>query len=256
MNRNEFLEALPITRITLKLIGATLEICSDDIDDIHVMVSGADRDVENLRIAVQADQLIVEQPATALAKNPVGTSWMQLTIRLPRTWKGRIDGRTVSGWINARSLTGADLALESVSGMITATDMDFITISLKAVTGDVKLIHAGCEKCTLASTSGDVRAEAVSLLQCGVTNIAGNAALSLVSPFEEITATSVTGDVVIDAPVEACDAVLRSVAGRIRTSGVSIVEGAAKVRVTTVSGGLDITRVEIGESVYPQFEHI
>lgn len=247
MNRNEFLEALPITRITLKLVGATLEVCTDDIDDIHVMVSGADRDVENLRIAVQADQLLVEQPATALAKNPVGTSWMQLTIRLPYTWKGRIDGRTVSGWINARSLTGTDISLESVSGMITATDMSFITIGMKAVTGDVKLVSAACEKCTLASTSGDVKAEAVSLHTCSVTNITGNAALSLVSPFEEITATSVTGDVTIDAPIDACDAVLRSVAGRIRTSGVSIEDGAAKVRVTTVSGGLDITRAEIGE---------
>ncbi len=247
MNRNEFLEALPITRITMKLIGAALEICTDDIDDIHVMVSGADREVENLRIHVQADQLIVEQPATALAKNPVGTSWMQITLRLPYTWKGRIDGRTVSGWINARSLAGSDLTLESVSGMITATDLEFFTISLKSVTGDVKLVHAGCDKCTMVSTSGDVSAAGVSLQSCGVTSITGNTALSLLSPFEEITATSVSGDVSIDAPIEVCDAVLRSVAGRIRTSGVSILEGAAKVRVTTVSGGLDITRTDGAE---------
>ena len=247
MNRNEFLEALPITRITLKMIGATLEVCSDDIDDIHVMVSGADRDVSSLRIAVQADQLIVEQPAAALAKSPVGPSWMQVTVRLPRTWKGRIDGRTVSGWITCRGLSGADLTLESVSGTIAATNLTFITISMKAVTGAVKLTSAACERCVLASTSGDVRAEAVSLRSCSVTNITGNAALSLTAPFEEITATSVTGDVAIDAPVDACDAVLRSVAGRIRTSGVSIEEGAARVRVTTVSGGLDITRVEFGE---------
>ena len=92
MNRNEFLDALPIARITLKLIGATLEICTDDIDDIHVMVSGADREVENLRIAVQANQLLIEQPAAALARNPVGSSWLQVTVRLPYTWKGRIDG--------------------------------------------------------------------------------------------------------------------------------------------------------------------
>lgn len=247
MNRNEFFEALPITRIALKLIGATLEICTDDIEDVHVMVSGADRDASSLRVALQGDQLIVEQPATSLAKNPVGTSWLQVTLRLPLTWKGRIDGRTVSGWVNARSLTGADLALESVSGMITASDLDFITLSLRSVTGDVKLVNAACEKCTLASTSGDVSALAVGLRSCAVTNITGNAMLSLTCPFEEITATSVTGDVAIEAPVEVCDAVLRSVAGRIRTSGVSILEGAAKVRVNTVSGGLDITRVEIGE---------
>lgn len=245
MNRNEFLKALPITRIRLKLIGAALEICTDDIDDIHVMVSGADREVNTLHIAVQEDQLLVEQPATALARNPMGDSWLQITLRLPKTWKGCIDGRTVSGWINARSLTGADLMLESVSGLITAASLDFITLSLRSVTGDVKLHNARCEKCTLASTSGDVLAAAVSLLRCSVTSITGNMSLSLLSPFEEITANSVSGDVSIEAPVDACDATLRSVAGRIRTSGISIVEGAARVHVTTVSGGLDITRTEM-----------
>lgn len=248
MNRNEFLEALPITRLLVKLIGGTLELCTDDIDDIHVMVSGADRDVNALRVAVTGDQLLIEQPAAALAKNPVGTSWLQVTVRLPRTWKGCIDGRTVSGWINARGLTGADLSLESVSGLITANDLSFLTVSLRSVTGDVKVTCLGCDKCTLASTSGDVSALSSSLNTCSLATITGNATLTLLHPFQSITANSVTGDVAIDAPIEACDAVLRSVSGRIRTSGVSIIEGAAaKVQITSVSGGLDLAWTESAE---------
>lgn len=241
MNRNEFLEALPITRINLKLIGATLELCTDDIDDIHVMVSGADRDVGNLRIDVNADQLLIEQPAVSLAKNPIGTSWLQLTLRLPRSWKGRIEGRTVSGWINARSLAGSDLSLESVSGMITVGEAEFIAVSLRSVSGDIKATGLSCEKLALSSTTGDLSALAAGLRQCSLTSITGSATLTLTEPYEEITANTVTGDVVIEAPVDVCDAVLRSVSGRIRTSGVSIVEGAARVRVNTVSGELDMT---------------
>lgn len=248
MNRNEFFEALPITRVTLKLIGATLDLCTDDIDDIHVMVSGSDKDVTTLRIVASGDQLLVEQPAVSLARNPVGSSWLQVTLRLPMNWKGRIDGRTVSGLINARSLTGTDLALESVSGLITAHDLSFITASLRSVTGDVKVTCLGCETCTLGSTSGDIALLGSSLNTCQLTGITGNATLTLQSPFTEISATTVTGDVAIDAPIDECDVVLRSVSGRIRTSGVSIVEqSATRVRVNTVSGGLDLNRTILTE---------
>ena len=51
MNRNEFFQALSITRLNLRLTSAALEICTDDIDDIHVMISGSQLDVESLRIA-------------------------------------------------------------------------------------------------------------------------------------------------------------------------------------------------------------
>ena len=245
MNRNEFLEALPLSRLTVKLIGATLEICTDDIDDIHVMVSGADRDVSALKIVVSGDQLLVEQPALSIAKNPVATSWMQITLRLPRSWKGRIEGRTVSGWINARSLAGSDIALDTVSGLIIATGLDFITVSAKSVTGDVKISGLVCEKATLGSTSGDVTVQSGRISTCSLTNITGNTTLSLLSAFQRITATSVTGDLAIDAPIDVCNAVLRSVAGRIRTCGVSILEDApASVHFSSVSGVLDMTWTE------------
>lgn len=246
MNRNEFLEALPLTRLTVKLIGATLELCTDDIDDIHVMVSGADRDVSNLRIAVTGDQLLIEQPATSIAKSPMDTSWLQVTVRMPYSWKGRIDGRTVSGWINARRLAGSDLTLETVSGLITAAGLDFITASIKSVTGDVKVNGMACEKCTLGSTSGDVTVQSGRMGTCSLANVTGNTVLSLLSPFTAVTASSVTGDLAIDAPIQACDAVLRSVSGRIRTSGVSIIEKApASVHFNSVSGILDLVQTEI-----------
>ena len=55
-------------------------------------------------------------------------------------------------------------------------------------------------------------------------------------------------DVAIDAPVDECDVVLRSVSGRIRTSGVSIIEGSPiRVRVNTVTGGLDLSRTILTE---------
>ena len=242
MNRNEFFQALPITKIVLRLTNAALEICTDDIEDIHVMASGGKAEADSLRICAAADVLTVEQPVSALAKAAASpASWLQITLRLPRNWKGAIDGRTVSGWMNIRGLTGSDLDLDTVSGQIAAANLSFLTLSAHAVTGDVKLHQAKCNKCSLFSTSGSLTAMRCTMKNGSARTVTGDISLDLVAPFEELALNSVTGDICVDAPITECDATLRSISGRIRTSGVSIVEGGRKLRATTVSSDLDLT---------------
>lgn len=241
MNRNEFFQALPITRLNLRLTSATLEICTDDIEDVHVMVSGSDPDVEALRISASADALTVEQPMSALAKSAAASSWMQLAIRLPRTWKGAIEARTVTGWMTIRAVAGTDLSLDTVSGGISVADASFLTMSARSVTGDVKLNQAETGKCSLFSTSGSLTAMRSALRTGSASTVTGLITLDLVAPFEELSLNSVTGEMCVDAPITECDAMLRSVSGRIRTSGISIVEGAARLRAATVSSALDLT---------------
>lgn len=242
MNRNEFFQALPIARLNMKLTGATLEICTDDIEDVHVMASGCQADMAELRIAQTADALTIEQPVSRLTlKTPAAGSWLQVAIRLPRSWKGLIDARTVSGWMNIRNVSGTDLDVDTVSGMVMLSDLSFLTLSARAVTGDIKLNQADCGKCSLFSTSGSLTAMRTSLARGSASTVTGLITLDLVTPFEELTLNSVTGDICVDAPIAECDAVLRSVSGRIRTDGISIVEGAAPLRATTVSSDLDLT---------------
>lgn len=245
MNINRFFQAMTLSRLSVRLTNATLEIYADDIEDVHVMVSGGTEEVEALRINLSGDALVLEQPVTATAKAAaVATSWMQVAVRIPRSWKGRIEARTVTGWMNLRGLNGSDLALDTVSGLISATDLNFISAAFRAVIGDVKLNHVHLEKCTMASTSGDLTAVAAALGSVTASTVTGQIALGLVEPFAEITMNTVTGDLCLDVPMEECDAVLRSVSGRIHTSGVFIQEGAPKLRATTVSSDLDITRCE------------
>lgn len=242
MNRNEFFQALPITQLTLRLTNAALEICTDDIEDIHVMISGSKADAESLRVSAAADALAVEQPVSALTKTASAPgSWLQIAIRLPRSWKGAIDARTITGWMNIRSFAGTDLSLDTVSGTIMANDLNFMTISARAVTGDVKLNQVICDKCSLFATSGSLSAINVQMKKGSANSVTGAIILSLLAPFEELTMNSVTGDLCVDAPILFCDAALRSVSGRIRATGVSIVEGGPKIRATTVSSDLDVS---------------
>lgn len=242
MNRNEFFQALPVTKLILRLTNATLEICTDDIEDIHVMASGGKADIEELRITASADALTIEQPMSKLTLKPTSVgSWLQIAIRLPRSWKGAIEARTVTGWMNIRTVAGTDMSLDTVSGMVMANDVNFLTLSARTVTGDVKLNQAECSKCSLFSTSGSLTAMRTALQKGSASTVTGFVTLDLIAPFEELTLNSVTGDLCVDAPITECDGMLRSVSGRIRTSGVSIVEGSAKLRATTVSSDLDLT---------------
>ena len=242
MNRNEFLEALPLSRITCKLIGATLEMCTDDIDDINIMVSGADGDVKALRIDAKGNQLILEQPAVSRQKSPVDVSWLQITLRLPQSWKGRIDARTVTGWITARNLNGSDVTLDSVSGQINADALLAGDVTLRTVTGDVRASGLVCTKATVATTSGDVNLQNARLYHAALSSISGGMTLSLGDAFQTITASSVLGDLTIEAPIDLCSVQHRNVAGRISTVGISILEDArAAVHFSTVSGSLSIT---------------
>lgn len=245
MNRNEFLDALPLTRIVLRLTSASLEICTDAIDDVHVMASGADGDVKALSIAVRGEQLIVEQPAKTLARNPVASSWLQITIRVPQSWKGQLEARTVSGWISVRGLYGTDLSLDSVSGLITASALQFHTMSLRTVTGDIRAGGLMCFSLTLGSTSGSISLQESNFTRCSVSSITAPVTLSLCAPFQAISGSSVLGDLIVDAPIDRCNASIRSVSGRISASGVFIDEEAASsIQFNTVSGNLDLTRLD------------
>lgn len=242
MNRNEFFQALTVTKLVLRLTSSTLEICTDDIDDIHVMVSGAKGDVEALRIAETSGGLAVEQPVSALAKSAAAAnSWMQIAIRLPRTWKGVIEARTVTGWMTIRSIAGTDLSIDTVSGLVMAMDLNFITVSARSVTGDIKLTGVNCDRCSLFSTSGSLTAMATALRTGSASTVTGLITLDLVAPFEELALNSVTGDLCVDAPITECDVTLRSVSGRLRTGSISVTEGAARLKATTVSSDLDMT---------------
>lgn len=247
MDRNELVQALPVSQFTLRLTTASLEMIPDQVDDIHIMVSGADNDVKALRIEQEGNQLLIEQPAAVFAKSATSASWMQITIRTPAAWKGSLSARTVSGRITLRGLSGADLTMESVSGMITGSGLQFLTVSARSVTGDIRLDSTRCEKCSMASTTGNLQFCAGSLLNASAATVTGLIALALTEPFAELSLNSVSGDLCVDAPVAVCDALLRSVSGRVRTSGVSIGDAPARIRAVTVSSDLDIVRNDIPE---------
>ena len=238
MNRNEAFNAMDIHTLQVHTVWATLEIIADDVETLQVLVAGDDDYVEDLKAAVEDGKLTVEQPTSGIVPKLSAVRWMQVTIRLPKDWKGAVQAETISGPLKARGLDGSDLSLESISGEIRATNLRGITVRANSVTGQVALTGVRAAKLHLRSVSGAIHAEAVSAQEIRLNAVSGQVSLELLEPFERIEGSAVSGDVRVRAPISKADIGFRSVTGPLRTSGVSIVDGAPPVNLTSVSGGL------------------
>ncbi len=241
MNRNEAFPAILVSTLAVRLSWASLDIMVEDVEQIQVYVSGADNDVKDLRMVCEDNRLTVEQPSYGINLRNLGAErWMQIMIRLPRSWKGAVDASTISAPLNARGLTGTDLVLDTLSGDLVASDMQSITTALHTVSGDVKAEGLQGEKLSLRTVSGDVTARACSFDQVKLNTVSGQMNVDLSRPFDRLDGLTVSGGLRIFAPMDKVDAALRSVSGRLLTRGVSIQPGAAEARVTSVSGDLEI----------------
>lgn len=241
MNRNESFPAILVSKLEANLAWASLEVTVEDVEQIQVLVSGAEADVKDLRILCEENRLTVEQPTYGInIKNLGSERWMQILVRLPRSWKGAIDLSTFSAPLKVRGVTGTDLELDTVSGDLTATDLTSITTVLHTVSGHLRTENISGERVSLASVSGDITASRCCYDHYRINTVSGCADVEMLRPFSKLDGHSVSGSMRLFAPMTEADAALRSVSGRLLTRGVSIVPGAAPARVATVSGDLEL----------------
>lgn len=226
MDRNESFPALPVSRLSIQTAWASVDIRAEDVEEIQLLVSGSEQDVKELRVECKGSELAIEQPHFGLPPKVTAPQWMQLTLRVPRAWKGSIAASTISAPLTACGLSGSDLALESVSGRIEAQALNFITAKVRTV-------------------SGPVHADALDAMTCKAHTVSGDVSLALLASLQRVEAASVSGDVALDIPFAQADASLRSVSGRLRTENVSIGPGSPVIRVTSVSGSLDIRQTHL-----------
>ena len=92
--------------------------------------------------------------------------------------------------------------------------------------------------------SGIIKVQDVQAQQVKAINVSGEVTLDFLSPFEKVEGNTVSGNIRVYAPIDMADAALSSLNGKLRTSGVSLQEGAALVRVSSISGDLEINQIK------------
>jgi len=157
MNRNETFPALSVSTLAIHLAWASLEIIVSDVEDIQLMVSGEDSFVSELKLALTDGCLAVEQPSYGLSIKLKNERWMQVLVRLPRSWKGGVTAGTVSGTLSSRGLTGTDIALSTVSGSLHAESLAGINLTLHTVSGAILASDLAGDSLALRTVSGGVK---------------------------------------------------------------------------------------------------
>ena len=244
MNRNESFPTASVSSLQIGIAWASLELSTDDAEEIQVLVSGNEEDVDDLRIEAADGRLVIEQPAYGLTTHITMVRWMQIVVRVPRRWMGAVEATTVAGSLRARGLTGSDIVLATVSGDLRTSDISAIELRTRTATGALTVISAGAERFTGRTVSGALRVENGDFRAMRLSSASGGLFLDLDAPFDTLDASTVAGDVTLQAPIAAAVINHRTVTGRLRTGGVSITDEGPAVSVNTVTGDLTVTRKE------------
>lgn len=243
MERNENFPIAGLTGITIRLAWAQLEIYTDDIDRIQVIASGDDHTLSDLRIAVEENTLVIEQPQYGISLDITHGHWMQLCVRVPKTWDQTIHANTISGPIGARGLGGVGIVMETITGELKAAKITAGQISLRTTAGTIHGEQLMSERLTSRSVSGDIVLDGVSAQTYRFTTVSGDISLKLKSSFDQMELRTVSGDCSILTALDTLQVSMRTVSGRKILDGVKLTENrsAPAIRATGVSGDLKIS---------------
>ena len=242
MSRNERFDPKTVTRIRVGLAWATLELTSDSVANLQLLVAGTPEDVDDLKISLDSGTLSVEQPAYGLSTRINSERWLQVTLRIPEDWKGEITASTMSGPLRARSLAGSDFSVSTISGSLRANELRAMTLSLRTVSGSLNAADLQADSLSLRTVSGSLAAERAEAQKVKVTSVSGDISLSLTESPLRADISSISGDTALDLPAESAKISLRSVSGKLRTAGVTVTDEGPVISATTVAGDLTVSR--------------
>ena len=243
MERNVNFPAADLSELSVRLGWAQLEIYADDIEQIQVIASGDPHTVNDLRIEQTGGELAIEQPQYGITLDLTHSHWMQLCVRVPKTWDSVIRANTVSGLIVARGLGGDAVELDTISGDIRASKITAGKLALKTTAGNLRGEQLMADWITCRSVSGEITLDDLTARSYRFTSVSGDIRLKLKGGFEQMELRTVSGDCSILTDVEAARVSMRTVSGHKSMEGVeqSEAEGTPAIRATGVSGNLKIT---------------
>ncbi|MCE5344238.1 MAG: DUF4097 domain-containing protein [Eubacteriales bacterium] len=246
MERNESFAASSLNDLAVRQAWAQVEIFADDIDHVQVLAAGDETSVHDLRIEVEDNVLVVEQPQYGLSLKIMESRWMQVCVRVPKSWAKTIHINTISGLLNARGLGGSRVVMDTVTGDVHASLITAGEISLKSISGDIRADSLTCEKLTARSVSGNVTLDDVIAKSYKCTTVNGEQKIRQKAEFEQMELRSVSGDITVWSTASKINAAMRSISGGVSTQGVELSQekDVPVIRATGVSADLKLICVK------------
>lgn len=246
MQRNANYDPSTIQTLRVRLAWANLDILSDDVDEIQLLVAGDQDSVQELHIELENGVLTVEQPQFGISFNLNSTGlWMQVCLRLPRDFAGEINAGTISGAVGARTLTANELSLETVSGALHVQRLRARQeINLRTVSGSISANTLAAPKAYARTISGSFTGQALSIPALRISTVSGKAHAQFDTAFQTLEIQSVSGALEIVQPCDALRATFRALSSKIRAQNITLTEDPAApcVIATSVSGSLTLSK--------------
>ena len=251
MERQESFAAAGLKGLKVRMQWASVVLTCSNVETFEVEITGTDcdQDISSITLKAEAGTLSVMQPVTFSGLTGAHKK-LQVRIFVPTFWKGAIDTRTVTGSMEAMGLRGTDVSLATVTGALDAASMEAICLTGKSVTGQIHMADTACESLKLRNVSGNITADACDFRTAHCCSISGDCTLQATGTFDSVSASGLTGHMMLYIPFAKADALLRAASGRLRTDGVNLVGDAPLVRMHTVSGNLIINNNSNQENDY------
>jgi hypothetical protein len=243
MSEHRFQTPKPV-KLELRLAAGSVNVASVVGDESVVTLEGPPRAVEETRIELVGDRLIVEERRKGLMGLFAGIGEpMNVTVQVPHG--SRVDAATAASRVHLDGNFGA-VSMASASG-----DLDFVgeldgDADVKTASGSVRVPHVGGDlrvktvsgdvsaesvdgSVSVKSVSGDLYVGSVTRGKVDVHNVAGDVTLGIAPGSSiDVDAGSASGDLSSEIPLSA-----KAPAGE----GPTVV-----IRVQTVSGDLLVRR--------------
>lgn len=245
MERNISYPADQVHDIQVRLAWGHLDILSDEIDTVQLLIAGDDGTVQELDIGLENGMLTVSQPQFGLSLNTLNSAslWLQVCLRLPRALVGNLDASTFSGTLCARTLTAGQISLETVSGALHVQRLRAREeMTLRTVSGAITGNALEAPKGYLRTLSGAIRANELALSRMRASTVSGKTLLQFDQPVDTLELQSVSGTLTVMQPSEAICASLHSLSGKLSLAeGISaLTDGTPSITATTASASLSI----------------
>ena len=248
-----------VKKIDIKLAWGQLTMAAEAVEKLQIIATGDEETVKELRISCEDNEIFIEQPQYGISTNIVSSRWLEVVVRVPENWKIDMDVRTITGSINMKGLAGDEIEIETVSGKIVADGMEYEKIALKTINGKINANKFNGEKTKIRTVSGDVLGDNIRCKKMGIRSVSGGMTFNeltcekIVStsvsgkylvrhaiPFKNYDVNTVSGDIILYAPMKDVFVTQRGLKGNIRMEGVREDAAGARIELTTVTGSVTI----------------
>ncbi len=242
MEKNTSFALDQVQKIVVKVAWPQLEVDFDNGTDIRVFIAGDDTSVPQMQVGLMNEVFSIEQPQYGLWKNYRIGSWMQIMLKVPKSYAHAVHISTVSGDCIVRGFAGDTLDINTVNGKLIVNQVQSNTLMLDSVNGSLTARDIVCDTLKSKTVNGAFVYENMQAKRVRASAVSAAQQYELVEGFESLDITSVSGNIDILQPHANLDVKVHAIAANVFYDDINLSEEGIPVRINVITGSVKIKK--------------